>query len=108
MEELLRQGRLASIFSRRFCGHLINGLSRCLHCLTPIRYAAFPPTVPERGSLMGKRGKDGVRYAKQEARAGKWTVMEFGASQLYTLFFVWVVVLFVARCALPDVGGLGV
>ncbi|KAK0638581.1 hypothetical protein B0T16DRAFT_462347 [Cercophora newfieldiana] len=39
-----------------------------------IPYAARPPSVPERERLMGMQGKNGVRYAKEDAKKGSWSL----------------------------------
>lgn len=67
-----------------------------LACITPLRYALFPPDVPDREKLMGRPGKNGARYPKAEAKAGSWSVVGFEFTQLYTLFVGYVAVVFVA------------
>lgn len=71
-----------------------------LACSTPIRYAISPPTVPERERLMGAPRKNGVRYAKEEAKRGSWTLWEFGFPQMHAVFLWWPL----GGCLLP-VGG---
>lgn len=67
-----------------------------LACWTPIRYAVWPPSVPERERLMGPAGKNGVRYAREEARRVRWSGWQVGFPEMYTGFTVAVGGLFVA------------
>jgi hypothetical protein len=67
-----------------------------LACLTPINYAVWPPSVPERERLMGVPGKNGVRYARAEAKKQSWSLCEVGFPQMLFVFVVAVGGLFVA------------
>lgn len=40
--------------------------------LTPIRYAIFPPTVPEREDLLVRDPATGAGYPVRGARGAKW------------------------------------
>ncbi|KAH8647548.1 nucleotide-diphospho-sugar transferase [Tricladium varicosporioides] len=69
-------------------------------CLGPLRYALFPPDVPPRESFFGKKDANDVRYITQGEKkstctSGFYSPWEFGYVQLYTLFMIYVAVLFV-------------
>lgn len=72
-------------------------ITTTLACITPIRYAIYPPQVPERDKLLGKRGKNGARYPLPEVMGKvKRTPFAMGYVELYTIFVVYVAVVFVA------------
>ncbi|WYZ42248.1 hypothetical protein EsH8_V_001143 [Colletotrichum jinshuiense] len=72
-------------------------ITTMLACITPIRYAIYPPQVPERDKLLGKRGKNGARYPLPEVMGKvKRTPFAMGYVELYTIFVVYVAVVFVA------------
>lgn len=64
-------------------------------CITPIQYALFPPDVPERDKLMGKRDENGVRYPLPQVKDAKWSIWELRYAQLYFLVVGYCVALFV-------------
>lgn len=66
-----------------------------LGCLTPLRYALRPPSVPERDRLLGKREENGARYPTEEAKHVRWSLFEVDFVVLYTLFMGYVAAVFV-------------
>ncbi|KZL84070.1 glycosyl transferase [Colletotrichum incanum] len=72
-------------------------ISTTLACMVPIKYALYPPQVPERDRLLGKKGKNGARYPIPEVMG---TIQrghfEVGFVELYTFFVACVAIVFVA------------
>ncbi|KAL0938148.1 Cellulose synthase 2 [Colletotrichum truncatum] len=68
-----------------------------LACFTPIKYALYPPQIPERHKLLGKRGRNGARYPIPEVMGKvKRTPFAIGFIELYTLFVAYAALVFVA------------
>ncbi|KAK4192389.1 cellulose synthase 2 [Podospora australis] len=65
-----------------------------LGCLTPFSYMMFPPDVPERDKLMGKRGPNGVRYPTEDAKMRKGG-FRLDFTFWYSLFMVYVAAAFI-------------
>jgi hypothetical protein len=71
-----------------------------LSCLTgidghllPLRYAIFPPDVPERNELMETKNGDAVRYPTEVAKKLKWSSWMEERAHLTTLIAVYSLVL---------------
>lgn len=58
-------------------------------CLTPIFYAVFPPTVPDREDLLIKDPLTGARYPKQSARGVTWVPELLGFEKVHIIVFVY-------------------
>ncbi|CAJ2504745.1 Uu.00g121390.m01.CDS01 [Anthostomella pinea] len=52
---------------------------------TPIRYALFPPRVPDREELLGDRDEKGARYPADSVKGCKWSLWGFGETHVYIL-----------------------
>lgn len=58
--------------------------------LTPFWYMVYPPAVPDREELLGRRGDDGARYPTREAQRARWGYWrEIGLSWGFHLVLVW-------------------
>jgi hypothetical protein len=64
-------------------------------CLIPLRYAIFPPSVPEREELLDRDSKTGVAHPKQEWKDQRWTKRHYVKEIIHWLVGLYTVVLFV-------------
>lgn len=58
-------------------------------CLTPIFYAFFPPTVPDRKELLVQDPLTAARYPKQSARGVTWVPELLGFEKVHIIVFVY-------------------
>lgn len=58
-------------------------------CLTPIFYAVFPPTVPDRDELLVKDPLTGARYPKKSARGVTWVPELLGFEKVHIIVLVY-------------------
>lgn len=58
-------------------------------CLTPIFYAVFPPTVPDRDELLIQDPLTGARYPKKSARGVTWVPEILGFEKVHIVVFVY-------------------
>lgn len=58
-------------------------------CLTPIYYAVFPPTVPDREELLTQDPLTGARYPKQSARRVTWVPELLGFEKVHLFVFAY-------------------
>ncbi|KAI7782796.1 hypothetical protein LA080_012837 [Diaporthe eres] len=58
-------------------------------CLTPIFYAVFPPTVPDREELLVKDPLTGARYPKKSARGVTWVPELLGFEKVHIIVLVY-------------------
>lgn len=58
-------------------------------CLTPLRYAIFPPDIPEREELLERDPHTGIAYPIKEARRVKWEFEWVGFQNLYIVAAVY-------------------
>ncbi|KAJ4386901.1 hypothetical protein N0V93_009800 [Gnomoniopsis smithogilvyi] len=66
-----------------------------LACMTPLQYALFPPTTPDREKLLGKRDENGVRYPLETVRGKtKRSKLTLGYVETYTLYMIFVLAMF--------------
>ena len=58
-------------------------------CLTPIYYAVFPPTVPDREELLIQDPLTGARYPKQSAQGVTWVPELLGFEKVHIIVFLY-------------------
>lgn len=70
-------------------------------CLTPLRYAIFPPDVPEREDLLERDPQTSVAYPVKEARKVRWEFEVIGFQNLYVVAAIYCLYLLYAAAG-PD------
>ncbi|KAK2027976.1 hypothetical protein LX32DRAFT_417461 [Colletotrichum zoysiae] len=90
-------GSLFIILLRKVIWPTHPWISTTLACMVPIKYALFPPQIPQRDKLLGRKEKNGARYVVPEFKGKiKRGLFNIGFVELHSLFVLYVAVVFVA------------
>lgn len=78
--------------------------------LTPILYALFPPSMPDREELLDRNPKTGIAHPKEEWKAQRWSGWSWYYEMQYTLLTAFTTLVFVATFFITarinsDIGG---
>lgn len=63
-------------------------------CTVPIKYALFPPSMPDREDLM-RREKDGIAYPSNGAKNPRWGKTNLLHEGFYALISIYTTILFI-------------